>query len=142
MMNFFVVWRTVCILAVGSCLEVVISLLLIKSHRPDIKSHYSQYHHYNDYRPLAVTVKIICRSTVDDDDNDDVSVDDASHLDSVCIYRREDFSSIIDTISYPYNSNSSKSNTLNKFRDRNVLILGTFNMHLRNTIPYCLLMLL
>lgn len=132
MMNFFVVWRIICILAVGSCLEVVISLLLIKLHRPAIKSYYSQYRHYSHYRPLAVAVKVICRSTVDDD---------ASHLDSECIDRREDFRPTIDTtISYPHNSNSNS--TLNKFRDKSVLILGTFNMHLRNTIPYCSSMLL
>ena len=128
MMNFFQVRRIICILAVGSCLEVVISMLLIKSHRPDIKSHYSQYR-YSHYRPLvAVAVKVICRSTVDDNDSDDVS-----HLDSKCTDRREDFRPTIDTTISK--SNSFKSSTLNKFRDKSVLILGTFNMHLRNTIP-------
>jgi len=127
MMNFFQVCRIciICILAVGSCLEVVISLLLIKSHRPDIiKSHYSQYHHYNHYRPLvAVAVKVICRSTVDD------VGDDASHLDSKYTDRREDLRPTIDsTVS---KSNNFKSSTLDKFRDKSVLILGTFN------IPYC-----
>jgi hypothetical protein len=132
MMNFFQVCRIciICVLAVGSCLEVVISLLLIKSHRPDIiKSHYSQYHHYNHYRPLvAVAVKVICRST-----EDDVG-DDASHLDSKYTDRREDFRPTIDsTVS---KSNNFKSSTLNKFIDKSVLILGTFH------IPYCSSMLL
>lgn len=133
-MNFFQVRRIICILAVGSCLEVVISMLLIKSHRPDIRSHYSQC--YSHYRPLvAVAVKVICRSTVDDNDSDDVS-----HLDSKCTDRREDFRPTIDTTISK--SNSFKSSTLNKFRDKSVLILGTFNMHLRNTIPWCSSMLL
>lgn len=130
MMNFFQVCRIciICILAVGSCLEVVISLLLIKSHRPGIESHYSQYR-YSHYRPLvAVPVKVICRSTVDD------VGDDASHLDSKYTDRREDFRPTSDsTVS---KSNNFKSSTLNKFRDKSVLILGTFHIHLHNTIPY------
>ena len=128
MMNFFAVWRIACILALGSCLEIVISLLLIRSqHRHAASSHYRHYSH--QYRLLAVklAVKGICRSTAADDADNDDDDDGDSHLDSECIDHREDsHPPTIDTtttIKYPYNNNSSSS-ILNKFKDKSVLILG------------------